>query len=154
MNLDAQRIRLIDFSLEDDFLIDSDLNGTSFDLRLSVAFETQNELLSSPKSRFHPEMTDRQSFFAEKVPNAIKECNARKSLAWDREFFTSPGFLELEELSRVNRGFKNLKACASTHGTEDNVRSKICEERKLRQKTGAVVGCRNKILVGVLDWFD
>ena len=56
-----------------------------------MAFETQNELLSSPKSRFHPEMTDRQSFFAEKVPNAIKECNARKSLAWDREFFTSPG---------------------------------------------------------------
>ncbi|GLT66863.1 hypothetical protein SLA2020_392070 [Shorea laevis] len=40
----------------------------------------------------------------------VAECNARRSLAWDSAFFTSAGFLDLEELSMVNRGFQKSEA--------------------------------------------
>ncbi|GLT70086.1 hypothetical protein SLA2020_421850 [Shorea laevis] len=40
----------------------------------------------------------------------VGECNARRSLAWDSAFFTSAGFLDPEELSMVNRGFKKSEA--------------------------------------------
>ncbi|GMI84857.1 hypothetical protein HRI_002155000 [Hibiscus trionum] len=36
----------------------------------------------------------------------IGECSARRSLAWDAAFFTSPGVLNPEELSLVNNGYR------------------------------------------------
>ncbi|GLT88909.1 hypothetical protein SLE2022_069170 [Rubroshorea leprosula] len=42
--------------------------------------------------------------------STVGECNPRRSLAWDSAFFTSAGFLDPEELSMVNRGFKKSEA--------------------------------------------
>ncbi|KAJ8451248.1 hypothetical protein Cgig2_014020 [Carnegiea gigantea] len=88
MNLEAENIRLIDISSEDDLLIDSHFDSSSFDLRLS-------------------------------------------------------GFLELEELCLVNRGFKNAEAGLS-RGTEESVRSKICLERNASHKPAVQAGSRQK----------
>uniref|UniRef100_A0A803NC32 Uncharacterized protein n=2 Tax=Chenopodium quinoa TaxID=63459 RepID=A0A803NC32_CHEQI len=143
MNLDVEKIQLIDFSSEDDFLIDSDFDNTFVDLRLSVSFDTQKELVCNSKSKVYRGTKDKVPIFAEKErrtlrlekENGDKECNSRKSLAWDHAFLTSPGFLELEELCLVNSGFKNLEVSSSL-GNEDNVKSKVCQERKLSQKLG------------------
>ncbi|GLT93185.1 hypothetical protein SLE2022_109870 [Rubroshorea leprosula] len=52
-----------------------------------------------PSESLDPERTSR-----------VAECNARRSLAWDSAFFTSAGFLNLEELSMVNGGFQKSEA--------------------------------------------
>ncbi|XP_056690757.1 uncharacterized protein [Spinacia oleracea] len=151
MNLDADKIRLIDFTSEDDFLIDSDFDSTFVDLRLSVTFETQNELLSNPKPVVRQGTKDRVPNLAEKqrgnflqeTENGEKICSSRKSLAWDHAFFTSPGFLDLDELSLVNSGFKNLDV-SSSDGIKENVKSKVYQERNLSQKLGVGSAVRQK----------
>ncbi|KAF5467171.1 hypothetical protein F2P56_017025 [Juglans regia] len=50
-----------------------------------------------------------ESLEAERT-NGICKSNLRKSLAWDRAFFTSAGVLEPEELSIINEGFKNFES--------------------------------------------
>ncbi|EXC19486.1 hypothetical protein L484_014116 [Morus notabilis] len=42
-----------------------------------------------------------------KITSSVDKCDLRKSLAWDSAFFTNAGVLDPEELSIVNRGFKN-----------------------------------------------
>ncbi|XP_074274186.1 uncharacterized protein LOC141598245 [Silene latifolia] len=109
MNVDVEKIGLLDISIEDDLLIDKHLDNSSLDLRLSAAFETQMELVFDLKPR---EYSD----------------SVRSSLAWDNAFFTSPGFLELEELCLVNRGFKDPQHHL-VHGNLQSVRRKVCLER-------------------------
>ncbi|XP_056690758.1 uncharacterized protein [Spinacia oleracea] len=114
MNLDADKIRLIDFTSEDDFLIDSDFDSTFVDLRLSVTFETQNELLSNPKPVVRQGTKDRVPNLAEKqrgnflqeTENGEKICSSRKSLAWDHAFFTSPALMKTKVPSpqKINTG--------------------------------------------------
>ncbi|KAM5556117.1 hypothetical protein ABKV19_023817 [Rosa sericea] len=40
----------------------------------------------------------------------FESCSYRKSLAWDNAFYTSPGVLDPEELSIVNKGFKKSES--------------------------------------------
>uniref|UniRef100_A0A803LZ89 Uncharacterized protein n=1 Tax=Chenopodium quinoa TaxID=63459 RepID=A0A803LZ89_CHEQI len=119
--------------------------------QLTLSFDTQKDLVCNSKPEVYRGTKDKVPIFAEKErrtfrlekENGDKECNSRKSLAWDHAFLTSPGFLELEELCLVNSGFKNLEVSSSL-GNEDNVKSKVCRERKLSQKLGVGSGGKQK----------
>lgn len=98
-----------------------------------------------------PNLAEKQrGNFLQETENGEKICSSRKSLAWDHAFFTSPGtyaplfilrflnvffrknclinipefclgFLDLDELSLVNSGFKNLDV-SSSDGIKENVK--------------------------------
>ncbi|KAF6150546.1 hypothetical protein GIB67_030347 [Kingdonia uniflora] len=95
-------VRLIEFSSEDDCLIDSpsgpqeSANEHEYFELLDVGNDedscmgrVQDPLFESPE----PEKTAKTS-----------KCNLRKSLAWDSAFFTSAGVLDPEELSVISNG--------------------------------------------------
>ncbi|GKE63034.1 hypothetical protein Tco_1513401, partial [Tanacetum coccineum] len=46
----------------------------------------------------------------------------RKSLAWDSAFFTSAGVLDPEELSMINKGFKETESKKPSQGTRKDTR--------------------------------
>ncbi|KAK9684034.1 hypothetical protein RND81_10G181900 [Saponaria officinalis] len=141
-NLDVEKTGLIDISLEDDFLIDKQFDNSSVDLRLSVAFETQMELISDLNPRARVGINGGIQCLADKEIQQTYGDGARKSLAWDNAFFTSPGFLELEELCLVNRGFQDPQRQSICGDLQSIRRRKVCMDVTSGPKSRVATGCR------------
>ncbi|XP_057947774.1 uncharacterized protein LOC131143471 isoform X2 [Malania oleifera] len=109
-------LRLIDFSAEDDCLIDASPGGLSQHL---ISPENQKEhksfeILESVNAKdvtdiFGQKEQSPQSSKSLKLERERKigKCNLRKSLAWDNAFFTSAGVLDPEEFSSMIEGVKS-----------------------------------------------
>lgn len=107
----GEKLRLIDVSKEDDFLIDSPLFDSLEDLRLSVSFDNTNEyeanrLLRSQSSQ-QGKNEQNLSPFGSMEP--ARPSYLRKSLAWDSAFFNSAGVLDPDELTFINKGLQAVE---------------------------------------------
>ncbi|KAL5569241.1 hypothetical protein UlMin_025816, partial [Ulmus minor] len=72
------------------------------------------ELFRTSKSRFRDEIIGLEEeillpsgYLEPELLSRVDRCNLRQSIAWDHAFFTNAGLLDPEELSIVNKGFKN-----------------------------------------------
>uniref|UniRef100_A0A165WCV8 Uncharacterized protein n=1 Tax=Daucus carota subsp. sativus TaxID=79200 RepID=A0A165WCV8_DAUCS len=116
---EVEKIQLIDFSSEDDILVDYPFRDSLEDLRLSVTFKdlsehniseslkmaNQREVENAGNSLHQrEEMLSTPEFLEPRRPSYL-----RKSIAWDNAFFSSDGVLDPEELSAMNNGFKGLE---------------------------------------------
>ncbi|CAL5207212.1 unnamed protein product [Lathyrus oleraceus] len=118
-NDDDRRLSLIDISSADDSLI-----GNPFHHQHSEMICTSNL-----KDEFDDAATKINEWEREPRPIAIEntKCNLRQSLAWDTAFFTSPGFLEPEELSSMIVGVgKGDKQTSSLPAIQEDVKGS-CE---------------------------
>nr|GLL23186.1 uncharacterized serine-rich protein C215.13-like [Ipomoea trifida] len=107
----GENLKLIDISSEDDFLIASPLFDSLEDLRLSVTWDNSKE---NEGSKVSGNGTSSRSSAAEELlqrqqskPSSMESGRPsylRKSLAWDKAFFTSAGVLDADELSLISNG--------------------------------------------------
>nr|GMC72981.1 uncharacterized serine-rich protein C215.13-like [Ipomoea batatas] len=121
----GENLKLIDISSEDDFLIASPLFDSLEDLRLSVTWDNSKE---NEGSKVSGNGTSSRSSAAEELlqrqqskPSSMESGRPsylRKSLAWDKAFFTSAGVLDADELSLISNG-----ACQLS-GTQQDVRAR------------------------------
>ncbi|XP_019194460.1 PREDICTED: uncharacterized serine-rich protein C215.13-like [Ipomoea nil] len=110
-NVVGEKLKLIDISSEDDFLIDSPLFDSLEDLRLSVTWDNSKE---NEGSKVSGNGTSSRSSVAEELlqrqQNKLSSMESgrpsylRKSLAWDKAFFTNAGVLDADELSLISNG--------------------------------------------------
>ncbi|KAL6501176.1 hypothetical protein OROHE_025039 [Orobanche hederae] len=103
LSVAVEKIKLIDiFTEDDDFLVASPLCGSLQDSFFS-GFEN-----SSPELEIlqYKEMDQLHSDFVKISRSSFH----RKSIAWDSAFFDSPGVLDSDELSRINKGLQKTKA--------------------------------------------
>ncbi|XP_031106597.1 chitinase-like protein PB1E7.04c [Ipomoea triloba] len=121
----GENLKLIDISSEDDFLIASPLFDSLEDLRLSVTWDNSKE---NEGSKVSGNGTSSRSSAAEELlqrqqskPSSMESGRPsylRKSLAWDKAFFTSAGVLDADELSLISNG-----ACQLSE-TQQDVRAR------------------------------
>ncbi|KAK4772974.1 hypothetical protein SAY87_027993 [Trapa incisa] len=120
----VRRLSLIDFSLEDDQLIDTShvrlgtqfMDDRSIDSLQGLDLEnmdTQRENIASTNVEILEEKSS-------KTPVNYHLC---ESLAWDSAFFTSDGVLEAEELTSMIKDAENNKMRALQMNLEDGQRS-------------------------------
>ncbi|XP_009342421.2 uncharacterized protein LOC103934400 isoform X1 [Pyrus x bretschneideri] len=114
----SRRLSLIDVSAEDDSLLNSfagdNMFSTSEDQenRSFQLFEgmTANKLEDVPENfELTKQVTEPYESLEPEMTKKSGKCNLRKSLAWDRAFFTSAGVLDPEELSCMIDGDKTGK---------------------------------------------
>ncbi|ANM62613.1 unnamed protein product [Arabidopsis thaliana] len=106
---DINGLSLIDFSAEDDnLLLSSFLDPTTFDFS-DTDKEDRGLCLFGDTHNCCDEETLGSTTLEEKEPHKIMKTNLRKSLAWDKAFFTNAGVLEPDELSSM-MGRKSLPA--------------------------------------------
>ncbi|CAH9129965.1 unnamed protein product [Cuscuta epithymum] len=96
-----ERLKLIDISSEDDFLIASPLFESLEDLRLSV---TWDKLGDNECFKFGNSSSNHGATQCNFPPQSGRPSYLRRSLAWDNAFFTSSGVLDPDELSLINKG--------------------------------------------------
>ncbi|WOG96185.1 hypothetical protein DCAR_0415516 [Daucus carota subsp. sativus] len=104
---EVEKIQLIDFSSEDDILVDYPFRDSLEDLRLSESLKMANQReVENAGNSLHQreEMLSTPEFLEPRRPSYL-----RKSIAWDNAFFSSDGVLDPEELSAMNNGFKGLE---------------------------------------------
>ncbi|MCE3215323.1 hypothetical protein HAX54_001873 [Datura stramonium] len=113
-----EKLKLIDISSEDDFLIDSPLFDSLEDLRLSVTFDNINE--NGESSNLSRTSAKREKSIQVNQQKEVKHLSdapiqpgrpsyLRKSSAWDNAFFTSVGLLDPHELSSINKEFDTFE---------------------------------------------
>lgn len=117
---EVEKIQLIDFSSEDDILVDYPFRDSLEDLRLSVTFKDISDHNNSESLKManrrkvensgnslhqYEEMLSTPEFLEPRRASYL-----RKSIAWDNAFFSSDGVLDPEELSAMNNGFKGLES--------------------------------------------
>ncbi|KAK1355456.1 hypothetical protein POM88_048712 [Heracleum sosnowskyi] len=117
---EVEKIQLIDFSSEDDILVDYPFRDSLEDLRLSVTFKDISDHNSSESLKMANQrkvenagniLHHREEMLS--TPEFLEPRRAsylRKSIAWDNAFFSSDGVLDPEELSAMNNGFKGLES--------------------------------------------
>ncbi|KAL8093271.1 uncharacterized protein LOC141693513 [Apium graveolens] len=117
---EVEKIKLIDFSLEDDILVDYPFRDSLQDLRLSVTFKDISDHNSSESLKMASQRkvenagnSLHQNEDMLSTPEFLEPRRAsylRKSIAWDNAFFSSDGVLDPEELSAMNNGLKGLES--------------------------------------------
>ncbi|KAB2630789.1 hypothetical protein D8674_008308 [Pyrus ussuriensis x Pyrus communis] len=114
----SRRLSLIDVSAEDDSLLNSFAGDNMFSIsedqenRSFQLFEgmTANKLEDVPENfELTKQVTEPSESLEPEMTKKSGKCNLRKSLAWDRAFFTSAGVLDPEELSCMIDGDKTGK---------------------------------------------
>ncbi|KAM1853724.1 hypothetical protein EV1_009563 [Malus domestica] len=114
----SRRLSLIDVSAEDDSLLNSFPGDNMFSIsedqenRSFQLFEgmTANKLEDVPENvELTEQVTEPSESLEPEMTKKSGKCNLRKSLAWDRAFFTSAGVLDPEELSCMIEGDKTGK---------------------------------------------
>ncbi|XP_048423653.1 uncharacterized protein LOC103934400 isoform X2 [Pyrus x bretschneideri] len=113
----SRRLSLIDVSAEDDSLLNSFAGDNMFSTsdqenRSFQLFEgmTANKLEDVPENfELTKQVTEPYESLEPEMTKKSGKCNLRKSLAWDRAFFTSAGVLDPEELSCMIDGDKTGK---------------------------------------------
>ncbi|XP_078435474.1 uncharacterized protein LOC144706414 isoform X2 [Wolffia australiana] len=131
---DLESFALIDVFSEDDLLLASPRGVAksgglveSSEEYLRFSFQSSSEIvkISSPISNKCSTQVDPTPIPSESPePNKHGErYNLRKSLAWDKAFFTSAGVLDPEELADVNNTFRNTKKQSLPEIPEDERKS-------------------------------
>ncbi|CAH8264998.1 unnamed protein product [Arabidopsis lyrata] len=104
---DINGLSLIDISVEDDnLLFSSSLDPTTFEFS-ETDKEDRGLCLFGDTHNCCDEETLVSTNLEEKEPHKMMKTNLRKSLAWDKAFFTNAGVLEPDELSSM-MGRKSL----------------------------------------------
>ncbi|XP_015078134.2 uncharacterized protein LOC107021933 [Solanum pennellii] len=145
-----QKLKLIDISSEDDFLIDSPLFESLEDLRLSVTLDSRNENgegsnLPRTSAKIHKSTQVNKlkglNHSSSEPIQPGRPSYLRKSSAWDNAFFTSTGLLEPHELSSMNKEFDTLENHPLPVILED-----VCARRPDQQSISSIrTGPRNMI---------
>ncbi|KAK4767198.1 hypothetical protein SAY86_014948 [Trapa natans] len=123
--IDARRLSLIDFSHEDDQLIDTSpvrLVGPQFldDRSLDSLQGLDSENTDDQRKNMASTNVERLEEKATKTP---ENYHLRESLAWDTAFFTSDGVLEAEELTSMIKDAENKETHALPTILEETQRS-------------------------------
>ncbi|XP_057485986.1 uncharacterized protein LOC130772276 [Actinidia eriantha] len=105
-----EKLQLIDFLSEDDFLVASPLRNNLQKFRISDFKLNGNA--SSKQAENTPENIEQRErkLLLSPTMESGRASSLRKSLAWDSAFFTSAGVLDPEELSTINKGFEKAEA--------------------------------------------
>uniref|UniRef100_M0ZQ05 Uncharacterized protein n=1 Tax=Solanum tuberosum TaxID=4113 RepID=M0ZQ05_SOLTU len=145
-----QKLKLIDISSEDEFLIDSPLFDSLEDLRLSVTLDSINENgegsnLSKTSAKIDKSTQVNKQKELKHLSSASiqpgRPSYLRKSSAWDNAFFTSAGLLDPHELSSMNKEFDTLENHLLPVILED-----VCARRPDQQSISNIrTGTRNMI---------
>lgn len=137
LNMDGESMALIDVSMEDDDLLSSpDAQVATFDFvgspsktgrksRSSSSPEDKhNDMSSSAAEGDHPPLCEEDD--QPKKKRRGGQYNLRKSLAWDKAFFTNEGVLNPKELSLVNKTYKKAnEVLLPSIEEESSVRSSL-----------------------------